>query len=84
MGLTILVLDVGAGSTLEQFLGTQLLAAIGCRVQRSVTQQICAVDVWRLFPAELQQMHTTQADGWSGPKCPAGIYYSAKNRSMTI
>lgn len=54
MGLTILVLDVGVGTISEQLLGTLLLAAVGCRVQRRVAQQICAVDVRRLFPAELQ------------------------------
>lgn len=52
--LTILVLDVGVGSAFEELQGTLLLASIRRGVQRSVTQQICAVDVWRLFPAELQ------------------------------
>lgn len=60
MGLTILVFDAGAGSASEQLLGTLLLATVGCRVQWSVTQQICAVDVWRLYPAELQQTHREQ------------------------
>lgn len=54
MNPTVLVLDVGAGSILEQLQGTLLLASIGCTVKRSVTQQIRAVDVWRLFPAELK------------------------------
>lgn len=52
--LTVLVLDVGAGSTSEQLQGALLLAPIGRRVQRRVSQQVGAVDVWRLFPAELQ------------------------------
>lgn len=51
---TILVLDVWPGSTSEQFLGTLLLAAVGGRVERRVSQQVGAVDVWRLFPAELR------------------------------
>lgn len=51
---TILVLDVWPGSTSEQFLCTLLLAAVGSRVERSVSQQVRAVDVWRLFPAELR------------------------------
>lgn len=58
MGLTVLVFDVGAGSTSEQLQGALLLAAVGCGVQWSVTQQIRAVDVWRLFPAELTHRHT--------------------------
>lgn len=51
---TILVLDVWPGSTSEQLLGALLLAAVGGRVQRRVSQQVRAVDVWRLFPAELR------------------------------
>lgn len=50
---TILILDVWPGSTSEQFLSTMLLAAVGGRVERSVSQQVRAVDVWRLFSAEL-------------------------------
>lgn len=71
---TILVSDVGAGSAPEQLQGTLLLASISCRVQRSVSQQICAVDVWRLFPAELQQMQRKQTDGLCGPKCSSLIF----------
>lgn len=37
MNHTILVLEVGVGSTLEQLQGTLPLASIGCTVQRSVT-----------------------------------------------
>lgn len=75
---TILVLDVGTGSTLEQLQGTLPLASIGCTVQRSVTQQICAGGVWRLFLAEL---HTGQKQ-----MCclsPWVLYYSDKNWSIT-
>lgn len=51
---TIFVLNVWPRSTSEQFLGTLLLATVGSRVQRGVSQQVRAVDVWRLFPAELR------------------------------
>lgn len=54
-GGTVFVLDVGVGSASEQLQGALPLAAVRCWVQRSVTQQVCAVDVWRLFQAELQQ-----------------------------
>lgn len=68
VSLTVLVLDVGAGSASDKLHGTLLLPAIGCRVQWSVTQQVCAVDVWRLFPAELQPTQRSTAVGFSGPK----------------
>lgn len=64
---TVLVLDIGAGSASEQLQRALLLAAIGGRVQRGVPQQICAVDVWRLLPAELQQTHGTRRDERPGP-----------------
>lgn len=80
LGFTILVFDVGAGSTPEQLQGTLLLASIGCTVQWSVTQQIRAVDVWRLRPAELQWTCRIKTDGLCR-QCPAGLSYSAKNCS---
>lgn len=61
VSLTVLVLDVGTGSASDELHGTLLLPAIGCRVQRSVTQQVRAVDVWRLFPAELQPRQRSTA-----------------------
>lgn len=59
MSLTFFVSDVRAGSILEQLQGTLPLASIGGTVQWSVTQQICAVDVQGLLPAELQKTHRT-------------------------
>lgn len=58
-GRTVFVLDVGVGSASEQLQGALPLAAVRCWVQRSVTQQVCAVDVWRLLHAEL---HKTEKD----------------------
>lgn len=57
---TILVLKTGVGSALEQLQGALPLTTVGGAVQRSVTQQICAVDVWRPFLAELQKTHKTE------------------------
>lgn len=74
--LTFLVLDVGVGSTSEQLQRTLLLATIGCWVQRGVTQQIYAVNVWRLFPAELQQTQRSSTGKLSVG--PVGLYHSAK------
>lgn len=52
---TVFVLRTGVGAAPQQLQGAQPLASIGGTVQRSVAQQICAVDIWRLLPAELQQ-----------------------------
>lgn len=57
MHLTLFVLSVGVGSTLEQLQGTQSLSSIGSTVQRRVAQQISAVDIRRFLLAELQQTH---------------------------
>lgn len=80
MHLTVFVLGIGVGSALEQLQGTQSLSSIASTVQRSVAQQICAVDIRRFLLAELQQTHTTGKDKRSEPLLP---YYSALLRFLT-
>lgn len=73
--LTILVFDMRASSAPQQLEGTLLLASIGSTVQRGVTQQICAVDVWWFLHAQLRRTHRKKrTDVFGQAHCKSYIF----------